>query len=492
MSGKKNDSEQPKTILDWIADHDPALAGAIGSVNLQTVLEPHAGHGVTFLFPEDEKIRGELLDMADEPGAVKFIKLFNSFVIPDIFKKLNEFHQEGRQVGNLLGATIKVNCEGGVSLSHAPDFTNTDRLAVYIMAGENRPPTTGGGYKKPPPRKAHMRGGMAHHSAYGTRAAFADNVEGEFNRCMAKDGCRSHNPYLEKVVSLLNFLKVRHNVIYQRALFVIDYEPVSTFFILMEPYKDPRSGEYFIPEHVLFGADGWGGAFLCQNAIEEYMAFFEETAKSSDAIARQVDKIRTRIMGNADPSQSVLAVQAAYNEFESQNSIQGYPLPAAARQPTRGRKHWQDELRFVVHEALREVRAPPRYDSTTFRKITDELRYTRAGNNYSDELTLNHCSRSVYPKAEYMFVASFINSTDFLYTPCPPANISRWGPPRAAPLGVAAVYNRNASAFATLKGTTGMVYPLGFSPKDLAQQEIRSQLYGKRDKTPADPSGARA
>ena len=479
MSSKKNDSAQPKTIMDWVEEHDSDLAEAISSVNLEGVLKPSNGNGVTFLYPEDPEFREALVAMTNDLGGAGFIKHFKSLVIPDIFQRLEDFQQAGRQVGNLLDANFKVNCEGGVSLKYATDFTNPDSIAVYIMASETRPPVTGGGYRRPPPRKPTVRGGAdRRHNQYSHRPAFADGVEEEFNKCMAADGCRTHNPYLEKVVSLLNFLKLKHNELYQKALFVIDYEPISTFFILMEPYKNPNSGEPFIPERVLFGDGGWNGTFLCEDAITEYMRFFEVTANASDVIAGQADIIRTRIMNNADTSQAVLSLQMAYNELETKNTILGFKLPAAAWQPTKGRKHWQDELRFVVHEALREVRMRPQYDSTTFRKITDELRFTRTGSNYVDELAANHCIRSVYPKAEYMFVASFINSTDFLYAPCPPAKISSWGPARAGPLGVAAVYNRNASAYAALKGTTGMVYPFGFSPKDLAQHEMRSELYG--------------
>ena len=483
MSGKKNSGEQSKTILEWISDHDSVLAEAIRAVNLDMALDPQNGNGVTFIFPEDQQFREELSAMADNLDTTEFSRHINSLILPEFFQRPGEFNS--RTVGNSLGVAFKVNCEGGIMLKPASDFTNSNGRAVYVMVGKGRPPTTGGGYKKPTrPRRAQVRGGSNTQppSAYRPRQETANRVEEEFHKCMAKDFCHSFNPYLASVVSLLNFLKLKHNELYKKALFVIDYEPISTFFILMEPYK--VCGEHFIPDDVLFGNDGWNETFLCSNAVEEYMGFFREMADASSKIASQVDNARTRIMDIADPSQAIIALQTLYSISENQNSIEGFALPPAAKPTSKGLKLWRDELRFVIHLALLELRGQP-YEAMAFRELFDDLRTTRAGNNHDNEVAVTKCNTGVHPKAELMFLAAFINSTAMLYNPCPPEYITRWGPSRPMAPNEAGVYNHNFFALTALKEVHGMVFPGGRPPAAAMGEKLRGQLYGAIE-MPAD------
>jgi hypothetical protein len=471
MSSKKNSGEQ--SILEWVSAHDHDLAEAIKSAGLEGSLEPQNGNGVTFLVPEDKTFREKLLEMDDDIDKSELTQKLNSLIIPEFFGQLNDF--QSRPVGNVLNARFKVNCEGGVTLKPAADFVNTAGRAVYIMT-EGSPPITGGGYQRPSrTRRPQVRGGAE--SMYSPpsrpfRQELADRVEEEFNNCMLKDMCTSYHPYLANVVSLLNFLKRRHTDLYKKALFMIDYEPITTFFLLMEPYKE--CGSYFIPDAVL---GGWNGMILCSNATEEYMGFFKEMGEESGAIISQADKARRRIMAISDAPQALSALQSVYKIFEAQNSIEGYKLPAEAKPSTEGLKFWQDEFRFVAHVALQELRSQP-FTALAFREITDEFRHTRAGNNYKNEVSVINCNRSVNVRAERMFLLAFINSTALLYIPCPPQNVTKWGPPQPMLPNSSGVYNHNVSAFAALQEVKGMVYPGGVNSQAAEKEKLLKELYG--------------
>jgi hypothetical protein len=479
MSGKKNSGEQ--SIMDWLKAHDHELAEAIKSADLEGALVPQNGNGVTFLVPEDKDFRDVLFEMVNVTDKTELIQKLNSLIIPEFFGELNDF--EIRPVGNIHRALFKVNREGGVMLRSAANFFSTADRALYIMT-KGSPPITGGGYQRPiRKRRSQVRGGADLRyfpSHRPPRQGVADRVEDEFNKCMVTDGCKEYHPYLVNVVSLLNFLKIRHNDLYKKALFVIDYEPITTYYLLMEPYK--VCGTHFIPDEVLFGKGCWNGMILCKDAKTEYMDFFEEMGEVTGAIISQADITRKRIMGSYDVSQAVGALQDAYKTLETKNSIEGRDLPLVAQSSTvEGlKKLWQDEFRYVVHVALLELRSQPTYDCRDFRAITDEFRTTRPGNNYNNEIVLINCNISVYPKAERLFLLSFINSTAFLYFPCPSQKARIWrGPkqPIVEPKTVG-VYSHNASALEALDQVTRMVYEGGLSPQEAAAQQLRTKLYG--------------
>jgi hypothetical protein len=216
---------------------------------------------------------------------------------------------------------------------------------------------------------------------------------------------------------------------------------------------------------------------LCQDAVKQYKAFFSLNMQAAVTMKR-VDDLRQQIMQQGNMRKGLTMLQNAYNEFDAKGTIQGVAVPPDARQSVKGRKLWQDELRFVIYEALRSVCLTPAYNPQNFMKITDDLRTTRAGNNYENEVAFNDIAHDVAPRERLTFVAAFINSTDFLYSPPPEAIVGNWGEPRAMPLSGRGVYNRNACALAGLNAIGGMVYPGGLSPHAKEEETLRKELYG--------------
>lgn len=513
-SKKKGQLSKQCRIFQWVEAQDPAFAGAIRDLCLEGALSPGGrSAGVTFLYPKDKAYREEIVDKAYSDEADDAVKLIESLIIPDALLTGADFNR--RAVGSRLGVKYtvesadasKVKLAGGVELAPAEDFRPLARrsgeIAVWVVT-KGRLPLTGEKYSAPAPVRRAKAGGARYGGDNGLndRQLLATTTEGEFDRCMKQDRCRTHNPYLAKVVSLLNYLKANNAELLQTVMPVLDYDPVVTFYLLLEPYKS--TGDYLIPDSVLFGQGAWNGADAYGNAVEEYKAVFrsmptQQAMTATDpqsgqpavpyvfrdraAVMAQVDVVRQQIVNGQNPRQAPQMVQDVYAVLATQNSIQGMSpiLPDATLRALSGsKKLWQDELRFIVHEALQTMRQMPVYTTDVFASIVRDLRTAWPGNNYGDEIRLSNIAdlrSNVAPRNEYLLLLKFVNSTDFLYMPAAPDVVGgAWGDPNNPTDWQ--VYNRNAVALANLGRIQGMVRPAGISPQALQELQIYARTYG--------------
>jgi hypothetical protein len=516
-SKKKGPLSKYCRIFQWVEAQDPDFAGAIRDLCLEGVLSPGGrSAGVTFLYPKDKDYRKEIIEKTYSDAADEAVRLVESLVIPDALLAGADFHR--RPVGSRLGVKYvvesadggQVRLAGGVELAPAADFDTLARrtgdLAVWIVT-KGRLPLQGEAYKPPMPTRvakggaARARGGNGGGGVPGARQLLAATAESEYDCCMRRDGARAHNPYLARVVSLLNYLKARNPDVLLSVLPVLDYEPVVTFYLLLEPYK--TGGDHLIADGVLFGEGAWNGADAYADAVEEYKAFFrslpaQAAASATDsqsgqpvvpyvfrdrgAVAAQVDAVRQQY-GGLNPRQGPQMVQDVYATLAGQNSIQGMGpiLPDATLRALAGsKKLWQDEFRFTVHEALQSMRQMP-YASDVFAGIVRDLRAAWPGNNYAAEIRLANAAdilKNVAPRLELLLLTKFVNSTDFLYTPAAPDEVGgAWGNPNDPTDWQ--VYNRNAAALANLGRIQGMVRPAGVSPQTLQELQIYVQTHGQ-------------
>lgn len=511
MSKKKAQSAKYCRIFQWIEAQDPAFAAAIDRLCLQGSLSPGGrGAGITFLYPEDKAFRDEITEKAYSYDADEAEKIVCSLIIPDALLAGGDFNR--RAVGSKLGVKYgvesadasKVKLTGGVELVPAKDFQTLAKregtMAIWLIT-KGRPALSGEAYRAPA-ASAAKTGGRAVRGGNGglsDRAQLAATTECEFDRCMKLDRCRAHHPFLARVVSLLNFLRMAAPDTYAAVLPVLDYDPVVTFYLILEPYK--TAGEPLIPTALLFGPAGaaWNGAEAYADAVEEYKAVFRSMADQTQAgaagvpyvfrdraaVAAQVDAVR-QSLGAQTPRQIPQLVQAAYATLASQNSIQGLGpiLPDAALQhlgAKGAKKLWQDEFRFTVHEALQTMRQMPVYSSDTFASIVRDVRLAWPGDRYEAEIRLANVadlSANVAPRAELILLLKFVNSTDFLYTPVAPEVVGgAWGDPNDPTSEE--VYNRNAAALANLGRVQGMTRASGISPQALMELQIYARSHGQ-------------
>jgi hypothetical protein len=498
-AGKK--SGQPEKncrIFQWLESESPDLAAAYQAVCGEGWLSARRS-GVTFLYPEDEKLRTEIANLPYTNGD-EAERVLKSLIIPQVLHTAADFAANKQNIGSLLGVKLAVTgttakgvtLEGGVKLELAASFkplkSKEALLAVWKIT-EGRPPTSGEEFKATKKAAAATGGDGGARSA---RCALACKVERHFHECMVRDRCRAHNPYLAKVVSLLSFLKSQHPASFAAVQPMIDYDPAVTFYLLLEPYKT-SGADFVLSDDILFGASGWHGAEVFGSAVTEYKEFF---AAAGDAqallysnragVASAIDRVR-RSVGTAGKLAVPQAVRAAYQLLASQNSVSGMApvLPAAALAALPGfKKLWQDEVRHLLHACFQRLYSMPDYAAggagqREYEQTVNLLRFTWPGNDYASESSLTNLEKIkslAVPDVEHTALVMFTFSSDFLYMPVPPGEVGAYtGPQKKFDLSV---YNRNACALAALDRFSAMVNPSGIDPATVAALRIYLAVHG--------------
>jgi len=489
-------------IFQWVEIQDPEFALAISELCLEGALSPSHGHGVTFLYPEDKAHREEIVTKTYSIDADEAIKMIHALIIPAALVSGTDFKRD--VVGTRAGVRLtvesaeagRVKLAGDVELAVAKDFLPLAKregdIAVWIITS-GRPPLTGESFAPPAPVRKPKKKGPADSTggsrrvrggaAVSQRSELAARVEAEYKRGMLQDGCRGGgNPYLAKVVSLLNYLRAKNTESYEAVLPLVDLDPFTSFYLLIEPYK--TEGTHLIQGGVLFGEGAWNGGDIYSDAAAEFEAHFQSFAAQD--ISPHVENVRASVVGNNNPREAPALVHAAYQALTTQNTIdgQGPILPAATIAILGGgsaaaaKKLWQDELRFILGSAIRELRS--HFIAADFDAIVGDLREKWPGNNYGAETFLTNIEAqkaNVAPRSDLMLFVKFINSSDFLYFPCAPAAVG--GTAGSLAPDDYELYDRNSVGLADLHRTTGMVRASGVSPSTLQELEIYVQTHGK-------------
>lgn len=489
-SKKKGQLTKYCRIFQWVEAKDSDFAGAIRDLCLEALLNPSGrSPGVTFLYPKDKAYRDDIIEKAYSDDADEAAKHIESLIIPDALLQCSDFQR--RPVGSRLGVKYTVESAGqgkvklanGVELAAVEDFHTGERreadIAIwYVVKG--RLPLSGESYK-PPPRERKAKGGAVGGAPtmLNNRQEAAGTVESAFDKTMREGKIHLHHPYIGKVVSLMNYLQHHAPDTFLAVLPILDYDPIISYYLLLEPYKDPSSGPYLIPDSLLYGEGAWNNADAYGNAVAEYVALFTNlpnnpVTSATDLqtgdpvvpyvfrdqryVATQVDLIRQQFEENPRNVQSV--IEDAYALLGGQNTIGGVGpiLPTSTKNATAGsKKFWQDQFRFTVGMALLRMYSGGPYSTDIFGKIIADIRFAHPGNNYGSEFNLTDLMKAGATKTGAFLVATkFIRSTDYLYTPPSPNTIGANQASMDDPTDIH-VFNRNAIAFSRLHKTGGMV-----------------------------------
>jgi hypothetical protein len=509
-SRKKNTLTKYCRIYQWIENEDPDFAATFRDLCMEGSLSPGAkSPGVTFLYPNEKSYRDEIISKAYSDNIDDAIRMLESLIIPDILKTASDFNN--RSIGSKLGVKYvvqsadqsKIILAGGVELTPSkfkPTMKKANNLAVWLVT-KGKLPLTGDPYRPPMGSKFQSTrvGGNGSRLEHN-RPKLAASIESEFDMCMKKDLCASYHPYLSKVVSLLNFLKINEPLTFTNILPVIDYDPVICFYLLIEPYK--TTGNYLLNDEILFGSKGWNCIDLYGDAVQEYKQIFDNVTNQNEMLTSTQSGIpaiplafkeRQRVMSQIDitrqnitsinPMKIANLVHEAYNLLVNKNTIQGLEpvLPDGTLVLFKdNRKLWQDEFRFVFSAAMYNLRSEP-YDSRTFTNIIRDLRLSWPGNNYLKETKLTNIEDlkfNVSPRTELLLLIKFINSSDFLYMTVPTSEVGENKNNAIDPTDKT-LYNRNAIMFNELSKITQKMGNGEISDRTFKEIELYVKRQGK-------------
>ena len=459
MASKKRaaDSTQYCRIVDWVSEQDNDFSGAISHLCMEGPLNPRKT-GITFLYPADKAFRQEIVDKAYGGEADEAKALLKALIIPDALFSAADF--KSRDVGSYLGVKYDVeSAEGskvklaGMTIAHAKDFRTLedkkDVMAVWRLES-GRPPLKGAEYK-PSDRPRPKRVGGAERAYRGgscscvARRLIASAAESEYVEQMNKDRCVTCNPFLDKVVSLLNFLRgcgVDGASDTLTQLYpLLDFEPLVAFYLIFEPYK--TVGDYLVSDSLL---QQWGGvSYYDGDAVQQYLNFFAN-AGTAQALKDQNDGARDAILAQTVPPQQAPELMKA--QYQQAVGADAAPLAWA-------KKRWQDELRLTLSAAVGDLRF--HYSRSTFAgdfaNLVSDICLNWPGNDYDAEEPCKF-SDAVQKSVQVWLFIKFVNSSDFLYQPVAPGAVGDRCGTVHNPTDL--YYNRNVDSLASLRQTTGM------------------------------------
>lgn len=437
MSKKRH----PRSIINWVEAQDSGFASAIRDLCMDGALTGRGG-GTTLLYPTDD-VRAAIVEGAYSTEPENAVALINAHIITSAAKSTSDFR---KGLGTLHGIKLEVEAangrtvtlRGGAHIKAAGDFSpgRGDKVAVWVVE-EGEIPLEGPAYQQ---AKRGRRGTAEKRERVSSPSATANNrvmvaarVERAYDVAMRRDRCRTEDPYLTHVVSLLNFLRSHKAKLYETVRPLVDRDPAVSFYLLVEPYKTVGD-DYTLGDDVLFGPEGWNEARMYEEAVSEFESVFEHSdappdaplsARGMDHVRSAVDNTRLGILGDDGRKGNKVAtpkdIREAYELLCSGNTIAGTGdiLPKSTCQAlTASKKLWQDELRFAVHAQFQDLRRMPAHDGMEYAELLQNLRMYRPGDNYEREISIAGAEQmkgNVAPGAEFAQMKRFINSTDFLY-----------------------------------------------------------------------------
>jgi hypothetical protein len=454
-------------IFQWVERADPTFASVIRELCLEYALD--ARGGVTFLFPPAH-CREAIVAAAESDAPESAVLMIKALIIPEHVTSLGDF---ARPLGNLNGLPFRPASggfsAGGASFSvsaAAPAFTALGErpIAVYAVSGQVPPTVVAVGEAEryaPVPHQRPRVGGSGAAPA-GWRATYAETL------ARTPVGPANPSPHLAAVASLLCWLREREPDTYTAVLPLLDYEPIITFYILLEPHK--TSGEPLLSDAVLGAAAGvpeWasGHYFGPQGARAVIMAAAADATRLPCRLSvyASIDARRTMIQREYTGRDLAVEVVNATNMLQMQNRIvvkndhlnitedSVYPPATAALLAKRpeGYLAWLNEMRCHVGAMLASCRVNGVGPSSVFFFYSHVMR----GNDYTGERPLTDPKKldtSVSLWTEVTAIGVYLYTDNFLYLgPRTDAPLVASAPERSIP---SVAVNRAASARATLEG----------------------------------------
>ena len=306
-----------------------------------------------------------------------------------------------------------------------------------------------------------------------TRQAAAVALEAEVRSRLVTDRLKNGDPYLLKMVGLLQHLRAHHAALFQAIVALLDPTPLAVLYMLLEPHKTTKG--HLLPDGVVAGdlgwnhVDGYDSPSDSGNLAATYRRFVDDIKYESPASAMRgwVDHARAELCAHPERDATPEKVQRLYAELAKKNTIGGrgpvFPretralLAAAGTDGARLLK-W-DEDRHTMSAAFERICGEP--DTGTaldeWDSLVCSLRQVRPGDNYAAECALARdkpFSLNVAPGSDFHCFLKFINSTDFLFRAAAAADIGG-ASGSMHDLRDKSVYNRTAAARRTLDTRRG-------------------------------------
>lgn len=410
---------------------------------------------ITVIYP-DSNTRNNLLtkirngDPADESEIIKTIKaMFIQRSIP----KYDNFNggsavtfagilfpvESGTFMGR-MGVT-QPRLTNGALLGYDANFQNDSNRSLYRIV-KGTLPTDGQKVQESVLVKGSMEGSVEYRTM-PKRLQYAYHLRTKYtNFCYKYAGGEKEaiNPYLRCVLSLMAHLKKKYSAdgantdnLYWLALSLLDHSPITSFWLLFEPFKTKN---YIIPDvdinefqivDILFPP-----VELYESLLAEYAARFNDSSAISSLVQFKQTTFPASRQYMRDEAMSELrkVSQDLVTPSSQVSTLLSRLLPESTKRlytDNPHMKYWQDFFRlycYIMYESLNGVpswkSAAATYEQIDNHmvKLVDCIRLNYPGNSYVDEVPAPSKYRNISnDKLNNLLGNIFAPSALFLYVP---------------------------------------------------------------------------
>lgn len=351
MDGGK--PEKNPSVSVWLKYADPELYEAIDDQGIIGILRPRLGTTLTFLYPAEKSYRDDIIAKLNGADATIGVMMVQALVIKDLLDDPAEWLKKKDNIPNALSQKVELSPSASnksvvlandAVLTLNKDFTSRDEnVAIWDYKGKNQMPLDGkpSEFVKREPRppgsgkKRKTATGGNGMPAFPKKSIVAKRLQ-EQSVCLLKDGWETFqksNPFTAAVVSLLEYVKLRHSDKLAEFNLLCEPNSVSAFYAIVMPYSDSS----FLENAII---DGWlkETRCVCLNA-DPNAAWVAHVSSLGNIGAKLHEEITDQKSDGLKGAALVASGLSIYKKF-------GGSWQARLR---------GDELRFVIHIAMQKL-----------------------------------------------------------------------------------------------------------------------------------------
>ncbi len=455
------------TISDYVNHTDPELYNSLEALCVTLTLNSTKGKpGVTFMVPQDEKVRNEIikLSMGEPEDAQKAINMLNAMILRDVVRTPSEMLSKKATLANSLyppqlveikGET-KVGSVSGIEFSNGakaipdPAFKTTkDKLAVWKMVSGSIP-TSGG--KSVEPTRGKMLLAKTPKGKVGSYQPSTEETKQlrfqimiaientyanhEMNRRSVGDMANyRRDVYLEYTLSLWNHVYNNNKGLACDLLALMSFDKVDLYYLL-EPHKrvdgSAQASEYLIPQDII--VSWWSTSKIVD--LQRVRLIIENELKVSSDQNCMFNTDRMGLMEHIhqeggeeiiQQAQSNIKLYASlikefYLKFYREGTINGKniycdPINKMYKADPE-MKLLHDELRYITYRWFKDLECDPQFDRGRFNYIVNVIGdYLHS--NAEERRTLcrlvnpERLAREIAPAEKCLELKRFVHSTAF-------------------------------------------------------------------------------
>ncbi len=256
MDGGK--PEKNPSVSTWLKYADPELYEAIDDQGIMGILRPRFGSTLTFLYPAEKSYRDDIITKLNGNDATIGVNMVQALVIKDMLGDASEWLEKKDNIPNALGQKVELSSDSsnkavvlanGATLTLNKEFkSRDDNIAVWDYKGKSQMPLDGkpAEFVKRAPRapgsgnKRKTAAGGNGMPSFPKKSILAKRIQDQAV-CLLRDGWevfQKSNPFTAAVVSLLEYVKLRHSNKLNDFNMLCEPNSVSAFYAIVMPYSD--------------------------------------------------------------------------------------------------------------------------------------------------------------------------------------------------------------------------------------------------------------